>query len=107
MSVQRHLIYIEIEQNLFYLYEAPYLEMEFILLLPASSHPQDSACVDTILLQNWGRDKQELIDWGSVHHLAVYSLEEMIHISFQKFAFFNYMILKQWATAHMVLENLR
>lgn len=82
MSVQRHLICIEIEQNLFYLYEAPYLELEFSLLLPASIHPQDSACVDTILFQYWGRDKQEHIEWGSVHHLAVCSLEEMIHISF-------------------------
>lgn len=82
MSVQRNLICIEIEQYLFYLYEAPYLELEFSLLLPASIHPQDSACVDTILFQYWGRDKQEHIEWGSVHHLAVCSLEEMIHISF-------------------------
>lgn len=82
MSVQRHLICIEIEQNLFYLYEAPYLELEFSVLLPASIHPQDSACVDTVLFQYWGRDKQEHIEWGSVHHLAVCSLEEMIHISF-------------------------
>lgn len=77
-----HLICIEIEQNLFYLYEAPYLEVVFSLLLPASIHPQDSACVDTILFQYWGRNKQEYIEWGSVHHMAVYSLEEMIHISF-------------------------
>lgn len=61
MSVQRNLICIEIEQNLFYLYEAPYLELEFSLLLPALIHPQDSACVDTILFQYWGRDKQEHI----------------------------------------------